>query len=218
MPSRAVPGFLPSTHGFAFANRWPPGPALSWRLGLVQVGLGDTALGLCGGMAYVVRDRFEQGGSARGEVVPPAPGTALFREVVRRQLDSFDRLVVVPWRFWRAASSSRAARNRLTATVSWPAIRAQVDAGRLAVVGLLRTTSRNPSLLGVNHQVLAYGYDEAGGAVMLRIYDPNHPGDDDVRLTLAHGPGGELALGQSTGEQLFGLLALPYVPPPAGRR
>ena len=53
MPSsNAVPGFLPSTNGFHFANHFPPGPTL--KLGVLDprwVGIGDAAAGLCGGMA-----------------------------------------------------------------------------------------------------------------------------------------------------------------------
>jgi len=58
--SNAIPGFLPSTHGLRFANRFPPGPTL--RLGPIDprwIGIGDASAGLCGGMSWYVRERFE---------------------------------------------------------------------------------------------------------------------------------------------------------------
>ena len=60
--SNAVPGFLPSVHGLHFGNRFPPGPTLT--LGPIDprwVGIGDASAGLCGGMSWLVRERFEAG-------------------------------------------------------------------------------------------------------------------------------------------------------------
>ena len=59
----------------------------------------------------------------------------------------------------------------------WPRVRRELDAGRLAALGLIRVPSRNPLRLGENHQVLAYGYglDEPSGSLLIAIYDPNHP-------------------------------------------
>ena len=57
--SNAVAGFLPSTNGLHFANRWEPGPTI--RFGLLDprlVGIGDARSGLCGGMSWFVRERF----------------------------------------------------------------------------------------------------------------------------------------------------------------
>ena len=60
--SNAVPGFLPSVHGLHFSNRFPPGPTV--RLGFIDprwVGVGNADAGLCGGMSWFVRERFETG-------------------------------------------------------------------------------------------------------------------------------------------------------------
>ena len=66
----------------------------------------------------------------------------------------------------------------------WPRIRADIDAGRLAMVGLVRHTGLNPFHLTQSHQVLAFAYEVAGDAVTIRIYDPNWPGRDDVTVTI----------------------------------
>ena len=66
----------------------------------------------------------------------------------------------------------------------WPKIRTELDGGRPAMIGLVRTVSDDPRMLNQNHQVMAYGYDLDGTRLSLRIYDPNWPGDDQVTLTV----------------------------------
>jgi len=208
--SNAVPGFLPSRHGFPFANHWPAGPARTWRLGLLQVGIGDVSRGLCGGMVYVARDRFELGGVALANAAQPEPGTPLFDEIVDRQFDSFGSLWTVPLRFWLAAAGGQDRRDRETVHVAWPAIRAEIDAGIPAMIGLVRSATANPLAQSLGHQVVGYRYDETPSRVSIGIYDPNHPGDDGNTIGFEAAPGGALRLAQSSGESLLGLLHLPW--------
>ena len=99
MTHQRVEGFLPSTHGFHFANAWPPGPTV--RFGPLDpriIGVGDAADGLCGGMVYTAADLF-----AAGVAVPPvrepfANGSARFNSIVRRQIQSL-AWFTVPMRF-----------------------------------------------------------------------------------------------------------------------
>ena len=101
--SNAVAGFLPSTNGLHFANRWEPGPTI--RFGLLDprlVGVGDAKAGLCGGMSWFVRERFGAGQPIPADVTAPANGSPLFRVIVRRQIMSLD-FMRIPLRFWRAA-------------------------------------------------------------------------------------------------------------------
>lgn len=210
MPSNAVPGFLPSRYGFRFANRWPSNPARRFGIGRVSIPIGDTGRGLCGGMAFAARDRFGRGEDAPADIAPPKPGEGLFKEIVDRQFDSFGRLFVVPLRFWLASAASQGSRDRETVRDAWPPIRTSIDHGEPAMVGLVRLAGWNPLALGLGHQVVAFRYDESATGITIWIYDPNHPGDDDVRLTVQHRADGTYALGQSTGEPLIGLLALPF--------
>ena len=124
----------------------------------------------------------------------------------------------------------------------WPRIRAEIDGGRPCVVGLIRAAGLSPRLLARHHQVLAWAYAEEGPAgqpdtagptatgaarmtpgpmqIRLRIYDPNHPGRDDVTLWISVDAGDGLPahqrirLGQSSGEPLLGFVRQPY--PPSG--
>jgi len=202
--SSLIPGFLPSTNGLGFANRFPPGPTV--RFGPLDprwIGVGDAAAGLCGGMAWLVREWFEAGRTIPAGLTAPPNGSPLFRALVRRQVRSLDWLRT-PIRFWRMGAMSDAAAAGLTRDHEWPAIRATLDAGRLAMVGLVRHSGWDPFRLTDSHQVLAFGYalDDAGLAT-IRIYDPNWPGRDDVTVTIT-----AAAIRQSTGEPLRGLLSL----------
>jgi hypothetical protein len=117
----------------------------------------------------------------------------------------------VPIRFWLAAALGEGRRVRETVKRAWPAIRADIDAGRPAMVGLVRLATLNP-LAPLGHQVVGYRYDETPDRVAIGVYDPNHPGADDVEVVLEKSADGGIRLNQSTGEDVIGLLALPFKP------
>ena len=174
--SNAVPGFLPSTHGLRFANRFPPGPTV--RLGPIdprRIGIGDASAGLCGGMAWYVRERFEAGRPIPADAEPPANGSPLFRTLVNRQVRSLDWLWT-PLRYWwmGAIGPDRAARRSMD--VEWPRIRAAIDAGRLVRVGLVRHHGLSPWGMTQSHQVVAYGYEVEGDAPTLPDLRPELAG------------------------------------------
>ena len=216
----SVAGFVPSLAGFQFANRWPPGPLWRWRLALagplpiaIQLTLGDAGGGLCGGMVLAARDCWEAGVAPPVDREPPPEGSAVRRLLVRRQLDSLamGRTVIA---FHRLALAGPKARAEATVRDAWPRIRAEIDAGHPAVVGLLRSTSADPRRLVANHQVLAYSYalDGTAGRLDLHVYDPNYPANDAVRLRLAVTPDrrGVTIVHEPDGAGLAGLIALPY--------
>jgi hypothetical protein len=203
--SNAVPGFLPSVAGLHFANRYAPGPTV--RFGIIDprwIGAGDAASGLCGGMSWLVRERFQAGQPIAADRVAPANGSPLFRSIVRRQVLSLDWFRG-PLRFWWMGLRGPDAALRRTRDAEVPQIRATIDAGRLAMVGLVRHDGWNPWHLTDSHVVLAYAYtaEDPTGSTTLRLYDPNWPDRDDVTVTLD-----AAGLHQSTGEPLEGVLAL----------
>jgi hypothetical protein len=191
--------FLPSRHGLRFANSWPAGPALSLRTPAGQVGIGNAARGLCGGMVFAALDYWHAG------LVPPdpqpGPGDQLFRFIVRRLIDSW-RVPsgVLRYYGWMLAPGTSA---RRTIRRHWPRVRASIDAGLPVPLGVVTVASPNPLLLGYNHQVLAYAYESlpgstgpagtgrAGtgpadsgpaGTVRVRVYDPNSGPDDGILI------------------------------------
>jgi hypothetical protein len=216
MSVRVVEGFLPSVNGLHFSNSWPPGPTI--RFGPLDpriIGVGDASSGLCGGMCFTVRDLFEASVVPPPDRTPPENGSPRFKSVVRRQVQSLDWLRL-PIHFWtRMALGGALGGDRATATYEreWPNVRREIDEGRLAMIGLIRVAAFNPFRLTRNHQVIAYGYDEDGRGVTLRLYDPNHPDRDDVTATIHLDPAlRPKSLDQSTGEALLGFFIYKFVP------
>jgi len=193
-----VPGFLPTTSGFHFDNNFPSRPDIVITIpGAGDIGIGDAANGLCGGMAHAARDYFQAGLHVPPDNAPPSSGV-LFDFFVRRLFDSFS-LPIGPARYMllmdpdlpdHETDASRlgvAPHGRAWRMIreEWPLIKADLDAGRPSPLALVSVRSRDPRQLGQNHQVLAYGYDLVGDQLTLRIYDPNFHDRDDVTLGLS---------------------------------
>src|SRR5271165_5306244 len=186
--------FLPSRDGFAFTNSWPSAPAVSVPTPFGSVGIGNAALGLCGGMVFGALDYWEA--QVAPPVAQPAPGTPLFQFIVKRLIDSWHVPAGVAeyyqWMNLPTADSSFSVLGRTlvsqrglswrTIEQQWPQVKASIDAGQPAALGLVTMASANPGMLGHNHQVLAYAYQLAGSAVSLRVYDPNTGRADDVHI------------------------------------
>jgi hypothetical protein len=193
-----VPGFLPSTSGFGFPNRFAKVPVRRIGVpGLISVPIGDASNGLCGGMAFAARDYFEAGRTIPRNTTPPSRGV-LFEYLVTRLFDSFD-LPLGPTRYLKLMSPLLSDGDSLWTQLGlaphgrawrmireeWPKIRSDIDAGHPSPLGLERVKSNDPFQLKQNHQVLAYGYDLTDTDLTLRLYDPNHPRDDGVTLSLS---------------------------------
>jgi hypothetical protein len=185
--------FLPSRDGFAFDNAWPPAPGLPVRTPFGTLGLGNAAAGLCGGMVFAALDYWRAG--LPPPAGRPAPGTPLYRFIVRRLIDSWHLPAgVARYYLWmnlagpdyrpRVLGQRATLRGLSSRTIEqhWPRVRAGIDAGCPAPLGVVTMASAWPGVLGRNHQVLAYGYDVSGGVVTVRVYDPNSGPSDQVRI------------------------------------
>jgi len=143
----------------------------------------------------------------------PGPASPLFDYIVRRLFASWNMPGgVLKYYRWMGLPDDRVA--RLTGGNEWPLIRAELDAGRPCPLGLVTVRSRHPWRLGLNHQVLAYGYSLNGGLVTIRVYDPNTDPDaaDDVRIRLS--PTGSTAIEHNVGiaNSIRGLFRVGYRP------
>jgi hypothetical protein len=149
--------------------------------------------------------------------VRPAAGTPLYRFVVRRLIESWHIPAGVA-RYYRGMLSSDAALARRTTSRYWPRIRALLDGGQPAPLGLVTVASPNPLLLGRNHQVLAYGYAVDGPEVTLMVYDPNSGPDDSVVIRFSTSTAGGFASTVNIGRPVRGFFLTRYTPaePPAG--
>jgi hypothetical protein len=223
------PGFLPSRDGFAFTNAWPPAPAVEIPTPFGTIGVGNAALGLCGGMVFAALDYWHA--RIRPPADRPEPGSPLYRYVVRRLVESwrlpagvaqYYRWMTLPdaggpgWPGHRLAGRRGLAER--TAADQWPRVKASLDRGIPVPLGLVTVAGPNPLQLGHNHQALAYGYTRSGDEITLRVYDPNAGPDDGVGIRFGpSAPGLEFAHNLDLARPVRGFFQVPYAPaaPPA---
>jgi hypothetical protein len=214
--SAGRPGFQASLNGFAFANSWPHVPPLRLRIGgpvPLELAIGDAANGLCGGMALAALDLWFAGITPPADEPRPEVGSPRFRYIVERQLGSFE-LGLGPARFYLLGAPWRSPGSRSAEVLrrELPRVRRDLAAGRPVPLGLVHAVSANPASLIQDHQVVAHGI-EAGprpGSLALRIYDPNLPGDDAIRLTLERATGGDVAMSYSAGSPVVAFFRQGY--------
>ncbi len=208
-----VKNFLPSRNGLPFINTWPDAPDITVNTPFGEIEIGHASGGLCGGMAFTVRDLFEHGFVPIASRQNPAPNTPAFQYIASRLIQSFD----LPWgvlKFyeWMAADDSGKLAE-WTINQELPLIQKSIDAGQLCPIGLVRAQSRRPQDLGENHQVVVWGYDQNDTTTTLALYDPNWPGRDNVTVSWNHTlPFSQIRLAYSTGEATFGLFPMHYAP------
>ena len=196
-PTRQLTGFVPTEHGFHFANRFPSVPDITIPIPFGRVEFGDASKGLCGGMVFTALDYYLAKRLIPAGKTPPTTGM-LFDTLVRRLLNSFNlplgilNYIVLmqpdyPDGETRSSGSRFAPHGRAwqTIRVEWPLIKQMLDSGMPCPLGLVRVKTRDLSKLGENHQVLATGYDVCDDTLTLFIYDPNYPGRDDLSLSLS---------------------------------
>lgn len=173
--------FRPSRDGFRFGNAWPEGAPVV----LLGVAFGRVYGGLCGGMALEARKAWLAGRTLPDDTAAPTGGPLAAR-LWRAQLVSL-RLPLGPLRYlFFQLPPLGPGRRRLTLRRGLPRLRASLAAGRPALLGLVREISWDPRRVVQHHVVLGYGLDERpDGTAVVSVYDPNHAGDDGVRLTVA---------------------------------
>src|SRR5215467_6615775 len=182
-----VPGFTPSTSALHFSNgSWPHLALLTIQTPFGPINIGDTALGVCGGMVFVARDLFE------AKALPPtttsAPSTTsdpLFQFTVSRFFDSMYPGAVttyyglmdpaLPDHETDLSQIGLAPHGRAWVMINnaWPKIKMDIDNGHPSPIGLVLTKSLNPADLGLNHVVVVFGYDLVDSDLTLHVYDPN---------------------------------------------
>jgi hypothetical protein len=213
-----VPGFLPSTSALHFSNAWPNLPLLTVQTPFGPVNIGNTALGVCGGMCYVARDLFE------ARALPPdatsAPSSTddpVYQYTVARFFDSLTPGAIatyyalmdpaLPDHETELSQIGLAPHGRswIMVNQSWPKIKADIDSGHPSPIGLVLTKSLNPGDLGLNHVVVVYGYDLVGTDLTLHIYDPNFANNNSqtIRLNIGHPMGGHHCYEQSRESELL---------------
>ena len=180
-PGRWAVDFRPSRDGFRFGNSWPRGAPVR----VAGLPLGRVYGGLCGGMAYEARRAWLTGRALPAEPAAPVGGPLADR-LWRAQLASL-RLPLGPLRYLLLQLPPLGpARRRVTLARGLPRLRAALAEGRPAPLGLVRAVSWDPRRVVEHHVVLGVGLTtHPDGTAEVAVYDPNHPGDDTVRITVA---------------------------------
>lgn len=160
-----------------FANVWPKGAAIRVQKRTV----GRVYGGLCGGMVHLSRARWLAGDPIPADASPQDP--ALVDLLVAAQIESLG-LPGGPLRYLALQLPHRVSARRRSTAETLARVREDLEAGRPSCVGLLRALSWSPRVLDKHHVVLAYAIREDPGETVLNVYDPNHPGNDRVRLTI----------------------------------
>lgn len=189
---KALGVFVPQSNGFSFTNSWPSAPAVTVPTPFGSVGIGNAANGLCGGMVYAALDYW------KAALIPPrerpAPGTPLYKFIVSRLIDSWHVPAGIAEYFqWMNLPDGDVTTSVLgrpvvvqrgvawrTIEQQWPAVKARIDAGVPAPLGVVTVKSANVADLGKNHQVGAYAYSLSGTEVTVSVYDPNSGQNDGV--------------------------------------
>jgi hypothetical protein len=193
-----VPGFLPSTSAFHFSNAWPHLPLLTIQTPFGPINIGDTALGVCGGMCYVARDLFEVRALPPTASTPPTTSDdPVAQYTIARFFDSMTAGAVatyyalmdpaLPDHETDLSQIGLAPHGRAWVMINeqWPKIKADIDNGHPSPIGLVLTKSLNPGDLGLNHVVVVFGYDLVGTDLTLHVYDPNFANNDAQTIHLS---------------------------------
>jgi hypothetical protein len=178
----AIVAFLPSTHGFKFANNFPNDPLFTIDIPFIEeVDVGDASQGLCGGMVFVANDYYLSGKQIPQNETPPAKNTALRNDLVDRFIDSVDPPIgIIKSYLWMASDDSLAER---TWDEEIPSIITDLKTKPVPLT-VIYVRSVNPFDNNKNHQVLAYGVkSKTKDKIVLKIYDPCFPKRDDITYT-----------------------------------
>jgi len=222
-PTAMMTEFLPSRHGFHFINLFPPYPDIILPTPFGKIKIGNAQDGLCGGMVYTALDFFHAS-QPIPETTNPPTGDMLFDLLVKRLFESFNLPFGIskyielmnsylPDGETESSLHGIGSHGRAWKTIrdEWPGIKTILDAGQPCPLGLIRVKSTDYRKLGLNHQVLAYGYDVAGDVVSLFIYDPNYLKNDDIRISFnISNPELPATMTYSTGEPLFAFFKVDY--------
>jgi hypothetical protein len=200
--------FRPSIHGWPFTN-W-----FEVTLGLFDTPWGplfdlSTHMGFCGGMCWTALRRYYAGASiAREPVTTPVSGDPLYVEIAAVQVQSLPISTLMRIADWQESPDMGHMWNPHHSLghrtqQQWSGVRSLLDAGRPVTLTLIASSNDyNPVDLKNNHRVVAFAYEERGlyptdwvhgdrndniRKILIRIYDPNHPNDDDVFLTFFTG-------------------------------
>jgi hypothetical protein len=168
-------------------------------------------------MTFATRDLYEVHRDPPPE--RPAGGSPGFSYLVDRLLDSFNiPSGIVQYYEWMNLPAHDTllgphGTSWLTINQTMPIVRHTIDAGHPCPLGLVLAHSADPTMLGRNHQVLAWGYEDRGSWTTVKIYDPNVPNDDGISIEFDHtNPAHTTDFKCASTDHIYGFFDVPYSP------
>lgn len=189
--------FLPSRDGFDFNNCFRLiEPRISLPFGLSDKLISDP-YGLCGGMSAAAYDyrlaclNDSNHPDIRAYHEAPKTGTRLHRYLFRRSLDTFGSGGSNISRVgdWTLLPDDGPAGVCCLSLQALPDILLHLQRGQCVVLALIyqraSTFSEMVQNIWLNHQVLAYGYQDLGlDQYEISIYDSNYKNQDQIKLKI----------------------------------
>jgi hypothetical protein len=161
---------------FKFPNRFKKSSRTYWRFCCIPV---IPEKGLCGGMSLAVKTYFTYNKFAPGV---PYPNDELLEFIARCQLDTLTFSALFNYFAYMLTSQEK---DRQIVKKAWLEIKESIDQNNPIIVGLICEKARCFKFFpGVfkHHQILVYGYEIENGTVYLRLYDPKHPTEKNIKL------------------------------------
>jgi hypothetical protein len=202
--------FKPNQHGFKFNNNFVV------NTNILGFDVGPWNMGFCGGMCAGALSRFTNNQPVPPNVNPPAQGTPLFDELLKRQVDTLlhpENIVPSIYNWQSSPDEGHWYRKHSVGhrtKKAWWVLKYRLDRDQPTILVLIQVEGYFANITD-NHQVLAFGYEYNPSTkdVKVNVYDPNHPGTTQT-LTMNIGlPKSRLNAKNSTGKRLRGFMVNP---------
>ena len=173
-----VRDFLPSQHEFSLINNWPSYPLIKIQVGDTTIAIGNASNGLCDGMIFAVTDHYFYEIAIK-QLNRPWQGASMYNFIMKRLIQSI--IAVGPLKYYFLMLPSLQDHNTwftqgrawFMIKDEWPLIESDLDIGYLVPLGIITVKSKDPSMLRLNHQTLAYAYELVGNILTFHVYDLN---------------------------------------------
>lgn len=208
--------FRPSIHGWPFGNsfKYP----IIWGLTTIN------DVGFCGGMCWRALHYFYHGLATPREIIKsPKPGEPFYDELRAAQEESLSAskiLKIMQWQEKPDLSDRWNPRHSLGSETQdeWDGIKVILDQYRPVTLTVITSSNDgNVQHFKNNHRVVAYAYDYlsisgdpiappgATKKIVISIYDPNFPMDDEVKLSFySQGARSKILLTHNRGKEVHG--------------
>jgi hypothetical protein len=162
----SLTSFDPSLHGFQFSN-----DDILWSLGP----LGGKQL--CGGMVYAALDYFTDTMTIPPDTDAPTPGTPLHSYIYGRQVDAHESTATKFLGSWMPIFGPLVNNLLLNQNDEFAKLTAILSRGMPIPICLVG--------YGAGHHVLAMDCTNATGAMIVTVYNPNHPNERGMLIQIA---------------------------------